>query len=302
MKHLLLLSAIGIVLISCKDNQTIEKQSAVLYDSSYKSANFPDAARIEKIKLAFPIIDSLYKATAEKNHFPGLAFGIVVDGKLVHTGNYGYTDIDKKIAVTSSSVFRIASMSKSFTAMAILKLRDEGKLNLDDPAYLYIPALKKFKYATSDSPPITIRHLLTHGAGFRANDAWQATATLLMSVPGVAAVTAATLLANLGELGHLTRQEIAALVGVAPLNRDSGAMRGKRGCWGGRAEVRRVLYLAAGTGVQHNPTLKTFRERLLAKGKLKKVALVACAHKLLTILNAMVRDGQPWTAPEAPTG
>lgn len=172
MKQLLPSLAISIVLISCKDNKTVEKQSAVLYDSSYKSAVFPDTERMRKIKLALPIIDSLYKTTAVKNHLPGLAFGIVVDGKLVHTGNYGYTDIDKKIGVSSSSVFRIASMSKSFTAMAILKLRDEGKLNLDDPAYLYIPALKKFKYATADSPPITIRHLLTHGAGFPEDNPW----------------------------------------------------------------------------------------------------------------------------------
>ena len=132
----------------------------------------------------------------------------------------------------------------------------------------------------------------------KANDAWTATATLLMSTPGVALITTATLLANLSELGQLSRQEVAALVGVAPLNRDSGAMRGKRACWGGRGEVRRVRSLAAGTGVQDNPTLRTFRERLLAQGKLKKVALVACAHKLLTILTAMVRDGQPWTDPE----
>jgi len=134
-----------------------------------------------------------------------------------------------------------------------------------------------------------------------ANDAWAATAALLTSTPGVALVTAATLVANLSELGQLSRQEVAALVGVAPLNRDSGQLRGHRGCWGGRAEVRRVLYLAAGTGVQHNPTLRAFRERLLAKGKLKKVALVACAHKLLTTLNAMVRDGRPWQEPEAAT-
>ena len=171
MKQILLLS-ISVIAISCKENKTIEKQSTVLYDSSYKSAFFSDTGRMQKIRLAFPVIDSVYKATAEKNHFPGLAFGIVVDGKLVYTGSYGYTDIDKKISVTPSSVFRIASMSKSFTAMAILKLRDEGKLNLDDPAYLYIPALKKFKYATSDSPPITIRHLLTHGAGFPEDNPW----------------------------------------------------------------------------------------------------------------------------------
>jgi transposase len=136
----------------------------------------------------------------------------------------------------------------------------------------------------------------------KANAAWAATAALLTSVPGVAAVTTATVIAGLPELGALSRQEVAALVGVAPLNRDSGAMRGQRACWGGRSEVRRVLYLATGTAVQHNPTLRAFRERLLAKGKAKKVALVACLHKLLTILNAMLRDGQPWTdSPAAAT-
>jgi transposase len=133
-----------------------------------------------------------------------------------------------------------------------------------------------------------------------ADAAWRATTAVLTSVPGVALVTAATLVADLSELGHLSRQEVAALVGVAPLNRDSGKRRGQRACWGGRAEVRRVLYLAAGSAVQHNPVLKAFRTRLLATGKEKKVVLVACAHKLLTILNAMVRDGHPWLAPPDP--
>ena len=147
-------------------------QEKVLYDSSYKPAMFADPDRMEKIKKSFAAIDSIYKKAAIENHFPGLAFGIVVDGKLVYTGNYGYTDIEKKIPVTSSSLFRIASMSKSFTAMAILKLRDEGKLNLDDPAYRYIPELKNLKYPTADAPPITIRHLLTHGAGFPEDNPW----------------------------------------------------------------------------------------------------------------------------------
>jgi transposase len=130
-----------------------------------------------------------------------------------------------------------------------------------------------------------------------ANATWAATAALLTGVPGVGAVTAATLVADLPELGALTRQEVAALVGVAPLNRDSGKQRGKRGCWGGRAEVRRVLYLAAGAAFRCNPVLQPFRERLLTAGKPKKVARVACLHKLLTLLNAMVRDGRPWTPP-----
>ncbi|HSN60569.1 MAG TPA: serine hydrolase domain-containing protein, partial [Ferruginibacter sp.] len=112
------------------------------------------------------------KKHATDNHIPGIAFGIVVDGQLLYKNSYGYTDIEKKIPVTSASLFRIASMSKSFTCMAILKLRDEGKLNLDDPAYLYIPELKNLKYPTADAPVITIRHLMTHGAGFPEDKPW----------------------------------------------------------------------------------------------------------------------------------
>ena len=163
---------ISFALCSFCFNKPVIAQEKVLYDPCYKPAIFTGADRMEKIKKSFPAIDSIFKKVAVDNHFPGLAFGIVVDGKLVHTGNYGYTDIEKKIPVTSSSLFRIASMSKSFTAMAILKLRDEGKLNLDDPAYRFIPELKKLKYPTADSPPITIRHLLTHGAGFPEDNPW----------------------------------------------------------------------------------------------------------------------------------
>ncbi len=144
----------------------------VSFDASYKPANYTDVNRVEKIKKAMPAIDSIFQKFASENHLPGVAFGVVVDGKLVHTGSIGYIDIDKKIPVTPASLFRIASMSKSFTAMAILKLRDEGKLDLDDPAYKYIPELKDQKYSTSDAPPITIRHLLTHGAGFPEDNPW----------------------------------------------------------------------------------------------------------------------------------
>jgi len=146
--------------------------SVPLYDSSYMPAVFTDPNRMEKIKTAFAVIDSLYKKNAEDNHFPGISFGIVVDGKLLYKNSYGHADIEKKIPVTSASLFRIASMSKSFTAMAILKLRDEGKLDLDDPAYLYIPELKNLKYATADAPVITIRHLMTHSAGFPEDNPW----------------------------------------------------------------------------------------------------------------------------------
>ncbi len=140
--------------------------------SDYKPAHFTDPDRLEKIRKTVPAIEKIYRDHATRNHFPGIAWGIVVDGKLVFTGTDGYTNIEKKTPVTTSSLFRIASMSKSVTAMAILKLRDEGKLKLDDPAYLYVPELKKQKYPTADSTHITIRDLLTHGAGFPEDNPW----------------------------------------------------------------------------------------------------------------------------------
>jgi len=124
----------------------------------------------------------------------------------------------------------------------------------------------------------------------------QATGVMLRSVPGVGQVVTVTLLAELPELGRLNRQQIAALVGVAPLNRDSGQRRGKRHVAGGRASVRRVLYMAAMTAVRCNPVIKPFYQRLLAAGKEKKVALVACMRKLVVIMNAMVRDRCAWMA------
>jgi len=119
-------------------------------------------------------------------------------------------------------------------------------------------------------------------------------AQALASVPGIGAASVAVLLAELPELGKLDRHRIAALVGVAPLNRDSGQMRGQRCIWGGRADVRRTLYMATLTAVRYNPALKACYERLLVAGKRKKVALVACMRKLLTTLNAMVRTNTPW--------
>ncbi|TSD65927.1 beta-lactamase family protein [Inquilinus sp. KBS0705] len=140
--------------------------------AQYKPAAFTDPDRMKKIQVTFGVIDQLYKAYAEENHWPGMAYGIVVDGKLVHTGNTGYTDVQLKTPVSSKSDFRIASMTKSLTAMAILKLRDEGKLKLDDPAYMYIPEMKNNKYLTKDATPITVRHLLTHSAGYPEDNPW----------------------------------------------------------------------------------------------------------------------------------
>jgi transposase len=124
----------------------------------------------------------------------------------------------------------------------------------------------------------------------------------LQSIPGVGPVVATTVLASLPELGILSRQQIAALVGVAPLNRDSGTIRGNRTIWGGRAHVRATLYMAAIVASRCNPMIRVFSHRLCAAGKAKKVALTACMRKLLTILNAILRTRRPWQdrwAPEA---
>ena len=123
---------------------------------------------------------------------------------------------------------------------------------------------------------------------------WKEKNTLLQSVPGVGPVTSATILGMLPELGKLNRQEIAALVGVAPLNKDSGIKRGRRAVFGGRAEVRKVLFMAVMAAKKFNPVLAKFYERLLKAGKEKKVALTACMRKLIVILNAMMRSNEPW--------
>ena len=127
---------------------------------------------------------------------------------------------------------------------------------------------------------------------------WRHNEELLRSVPGVGPVLARTLLAELPELGSLPPKQLAALVGVAPLNRDSGAFRGRRAVWGGRATVRAALYMGALVATRHNPQIKEFYERLLSAGKPRKVALVACMRKLLIILNAMLKNRTPWRFPQ----
>lgn len=117
-------------------------------------------------------IDSLYRAFAEENHFPGIAYGIIIDSRVVHTGASGYSSLADSTAVTRSTAFRAASMTKSFTALAILRLRDEGKLRLDDPVSHWLPELDSLRYLTSDAPVLTIRHLLTHTGGFPQDDPW----------------------------------------------------------------------------------------------------------------------------------
>jgi CubicO group peptidase (beta-lactamase class C family) len=133
---------------------------------------FADPDRARQLATAFPEIEKLFNRWVEGRRFPGAVMGIVVDGELAWVKTAGVRDIESRAPVTPDTVFRIASMTKSFTALAILKLRDDGKLTLDDPVERYVPAFKALSYPTNDSPKITIRHLLTHSEGFPEDNAW----------------------------------------------------------------------------------------------------------------------------------
>lgn len=127
-----------------------------------------------------------------------------------------------------------------------------------------------------------------------AEDEWREKRTIMQSMPGIGPAVVNTLLGDMPELGALTQKQVAALTGVAPYNRDSGKLRGKRRIRGGRHSVRTILFMAALTSIQHNPVIRSFYQHLVAQGKHKKVALTACMRKMITILNAMVRDGTTW--------
>jgi transposase len=138
-------------------------------------------------------------------------------------------------------------------------------------------------------------------SGLKRSPLWRVQEQLLRSAPGIGPVTTYTLLADVPELGRLSGKKISALVGVAPFNRDSGTLRGKRTIWGGRAGVRATLYMATLAAIRVSPSMKSFHGRLVADGKPGKVAIVACMRKLLVRLNAMVRDGAAWTEPAQAT-
>ena len=134
-------------------------------------ATFSDPARAAKLAAAYPAIDSLFTAMAAREHIPGAAWGIVIDGKLAHVSAAGVRDVATRAPVDTNSVFRIASMTKSFTAASILMLRDEGKLSLNDPAEKWVPELKGLR-PTTDSPVLTIRMLLSHDTGWPEDNPW----------------------------------------------------------------------------------------------------------------------------------
>jgi len=132
------------------------------------------------------------------------------------------------------------------------------------------------------------------GKRLRSSQVWRAKDDLLQSIPGVGPVLSRTMLGLCPELGVLNRREIAKLIGLAPLANDSGKYRGRRRIWGGRADIRRVLYMATQAAIRHNPVIAAFAMRLKTAGKLPKVVIVACMHKMLTIMNTMLKTGQPW--------
>lgn len=140
--------------------------------NNFEPPAFTDSLRLKRISSAFSVVDDMYRKEVNEEKIPGFAYGIVVDGRLVHTGTVGTNNQQTKTAVTTNSVFRIASMSKSFAGLAIIKLRDAGKLRLDDPVTKYIPELSKQNWLTTDAPPVTIRNLLSHTAGFPEDNPW----------------------------------------------------------------------------------------------------------------------------------
>jgi CubicO group peptidase (beta-lactamase class C family) len=146
-------------------------QTAVA-SSAAPPAAFADPDRLARLRAAFPEIDRVMRDFAERSRVPGIAYGIVIDGRLAHVGTAGLRELSSRAPVDTSTVFRIASMTKSFTAVAILQLRDAGLLSLDDPAERYVPELAGLAYPTRDAPKITIRHLLSHAAGFPEDNPW----------------------------------------------------------------------------------------------------------------------------------
>jgi CubicO group peptidase (beta-lactamase class C family) len=176
--RLLLSPAIALMVgLLCVSTSKVEAQKKVPASrrtaaGSLPQPRFSDPSRASKLAVAFPQIERLFMSWVDRQHIPGAVFGIVIDGELVWVKTAGVQDLVNQAPVTPDTVFRIASMTKSFTALSILKLRDEGKLSLDDPVARYVPAFAGLPYPTQDSPTLTIRHLLTHSEGFPEDNPW----------------------------------------------------------------------------------------------------------------------------------
>jgi CubicO group peptidase (beta-lactamase class C family) len=160
--------SLGLAYASLTTAQTPKRFAA----ETLPEPRFADPDRARKLAAAFPEIEKMFLERVERQHMPGAVLGIIIDGQLVWVKSAGVADVKSRTPVNADTVFRIASMTKSFTAMAILKLRDEGKLSLDDPVSKYVPSLTDLPYPTKDSPALTIRHLLTHSEGFPEDNPW----------------------------------------------------------------------------------------------------------------------------------
>jgi CubicO group peptidase (beta-lactamase class C family) len=172
MKHLSILSILSIlILLGCRDSvQNSERPTQSV--QAYSIPHFADSTSFENVKKGLPVVDKIFQDYAERNHFPAISYGIVAGGQLIHTNSFGTANLQQKATANSKTLFRIASMSKSFTAMAILKLRDEGKLALTDAVSKYIPEMNGAGALTTDASAITIQNLLTMAAGFPEDNPW----------------------------------------------------------------------------------------------------------------------------------
>ena len=226
MKNLsIILLSLGLVCLGACQNQSGEepqkKSAPAEFSQSYKPPLFEEKERIRKIGEALSSVHRFYSEAAEAHHLPGLAYGVVVDDSLVFFGAYGNSNMENGTLATEHSLFRIASMSKSFTAMAILKLRDEGKLSLSDPVYTYIPELDHLSYLTRDTPPVSIFNLLTMTAGFPEHDAravFQAALsgeTWAIEIIETSARAVSDLVADLVSIFGVSRVAIGGSIGLA---------------------------------------------------------------------------------------
>ena len=172
LKFQLLLFLIALIAFSCQQATNSSENRIESISNEYTTPYFEDTARASKILKFTAAIDTLFARSARSNHNPSIAYGIVVDDKLIYSNSVGYSNVEKKILAASTTRFRIASMTKSFTAMSIMKLRDEGKLQLNDAASKYIPEMKNLKYPTTDALPISIFNLLTMSTGFPEDNPW----------------------------------------------------------------------------------------------------------------------------------
>src|SRR5215211_4270632 len=154
------------ILVACLVSVTLAASDA------YPPPRFTDPDRVKKLESALPEVDRIFAASAASEKIPGMIWGVVIDGRLAHVGSSGVRERTSGGKIANDTAFRIASMTKSFTALAILKLRDEGKLSLEDPVSRWIPEFARMELPTRDSAPIRLKELLTHGAGFPEDNPW----------------------------------------------------------------------------------------------------------------------------------